>query len=201
MEKSAITDALVAAMAHSDVPMVLSDPHLPDCPMVAANRAFMDLTGYGKEQIVGRNCRLLQGAQTDPGSRARIRACIEVGQGCIEWIVNYRRGGEMFWNLLFISPVRGPDGALLYFFGSQFDITRGLPDEIDDISLGSAHMVPELEHEFHALLAGIAAERSGAADGAATAATHAQALERIVAAAHRLAKISTSLAPGSLAQG
>jgi PAS domain S-box-containing protein len=186
MTASAIREALTTAMLHSSAPMVLSDPHLPDCPMVAANAAFAALTGYGPEDIVGRNCRFLQGPQTDRASARRIRACLEAGQGCIDWIVNYRRDGSMFWNLLFISPVHDRDGSLLFFFGNQLDITLGAPAWLDDVSLGSAHVVPALEREFHALLdeVGVAGQ--------------VQALGRIVAAAHRLAEISTQLAPGTL---
>ena len=68
MTASEIRDALVAAMQHSTAPMVLSDPHLPDTPMIAANAAFAELTGYPIEEIVGRNCRFLQGRRTDPVS-------------------------------------------------------------------------------------------------------------------------------------
>jgi PAS domain S-box-containing protein len=166
--------------------MVLSDPHLPDCPMIVVNQAFARATGYDPLDITGHNCRFLQGPKTDPGARRRIRACLEAGQGCIEWLVNYRRDGSEFWNLLFISPVYGPDGALLFFFGNQLDITKGFPDWLTDVQLGRAHVVPALEAEFHALLQEI------------TLAERVQALERIVAAAHRLAEISVSLAPGTL---
>ena len=96
--------------------------------MVVANRAFAKLTGYPIEEIVGRNCRFLQGGRTDPVSPRRIRACLDAGQGCIEWIVNYRRDGSQFYNLLFISPVRDPGGTVLFFFGNQLDITMGSPD-------------------------------------------------------------------------
>ncbi len=184
---SAIREALRLAMGHSTAPMVLSDPSLPDCPMIEANQAFATLTGYPMGEIVGRNCRFLQGPGTDLASARRIRTCLEAGQGCIDWIVNYRRDGSAFWNLLFISPVHDRDGTLRYFFGNQLDITLGAPAWLDDVTLGGAHVVPELEREFHALLdeVGVAAQ--------------AQRLERIVAAAHRLAEISTQLAPGALA--
>jgi PAS domain S-box-containing protein len=181
-----IGDALRAAMMHSSAPMALSDPHLPDCPLVAVNPAFTTVTGYTAEESLGRNCRFLQGPRTDPDTAPRIRACIEAGQGCIEWIVNYRRDGSEFWNLLFISPVHGPDGALLFFFGNQLDITKGFPDWLVDVQLGRAHVVPALEQEFHALLEEV------------TLAQRVQSLERIVAAAHRLAELSTNLAPGTL---
>ena len=166
--------------------MVLSDPHLPDCPMVAVNRAFAELTGYPVDELVGRNCRFLQGPRTDPLSSLLIRACLDAGSGCIEWIVNHRRDGAPFYNLLFISPVHDLDGTLLYFFGNQLDITRGMPDWLAEVSLGSAHVVPALEHEFHRLLGEV--ELAGKVD----------ALESIVNAAHRLAEISVSLEPGTL---
>ncbi len=199
MDDHAMAEALAAAMAHSGMPMVLSDPRLPDCPMVAVNQAFADLAGAPHDALIGRNCRFLQGANTDPQARQRIRSCLDAGQGCIEWIVNYRRDGAMFWNLLFISPVRGADGALRYFFGSQFDISKGFPEGMDEVSLGRAHVAPELEHEFHALLHEIV-ERTGEAESEVPV-LRAQALERIVTAAHRLAEISTSLAPGSRGGG
>ncbi len=194
MEDSAIAEALTAAIMHSAAPMVLSNPRLADCPMVAMNQAFVDLTGYRREDMLGRNCRFLQGPKTDPDSAPRIRACLDAGQGCIEWIVNYRRDGSVFWNLLFISPVYGGDGTLLYYFGNQLDVTKGFPDWLVDVSFGRAHVVPALEREFHALLREID-ENSGPAGNAAP---RARSLERIVAAAHRLAEISTSLAPGTL---
>ncbi len=186
MTASEIRDALVAAMQHSTAPMVLSDPHLADTPMIAANAAFAELTGYPIEEIVGRNCRFLQGRRTDPVSPPRIRACLDAGQGCIEWIVNYRRDGSHFYNLLFISPVHDEAGDLLFFFGNQLDITMGSPSWLQEIAFGSAHVVPQLEAEFHALLKEI------------SIAARTQGLERIIAAAHRLAEISTKLEPGTL---
>ena len=181
-----IGDALRAAMMHSDAAMVLSDPTLPDCPMIAVNPAFCAVTGYTAEESVGRNCRFLQGARTDPDVAPRIRACLEAAQGCIEWIVNYRKDGKAFWNLLFISPVHDETGALRYFFGNQLDITLGFPDWFVDVGFGRAHVVPALEQEFHTLLREVGvAERV-------------HALDKIVAAAHRLAEITVQLAPGTL---
>ena len=186
MSGAAIRDALTAAMNHSTAPMVLCDPHLTDTPMVAVNQAFAELTGYPIEEIVGRNCRFLQGLRTDPVSPTRIRACLDAGQGCIEWIVNYRRDGSQFYNLLFISPVRDAAGTLQFFFGNQLDITLGSPDWLNEVQFGTAHVVPALEEEFHALLKEV------------SLAAQTQGLERIIAAAHRLAEISTKLEPGTL---
>ena len=186
MDPVAIREALTTAMLNSTAPMVLSDPHQADCPMIVVNQAFADLTGYDPRDITGQNCRFLQGPKTDPSSPRRIRACLDAGQGCIEWIVNYRRDGSEFWNLLFISPVHAEDGSLLFFFGNQLDITKGFPDWLVDVSLGRAHVVPALEREFHALLEEV------------SVAERVQSLERIVSDAPRLAEISTNLAPGTL---
>jgi PAS domain S-box-containing protein len=183
MSASAIRESLVTAMEHSPAPMVLSDPHQHDCPMIAVNKAFTDLCGYDRSELVGLNCRFLQGPNTDPTSRQRIRASLDAQQGCIEWIVNYRRDGSMFWNLLFISPVRDEDGNLLFYFGNQLDITGGTPDWLHEVSLGQAYVVPSLEREFHALLREV------------DVAGRVNALERVIAAAFRLAEISTSLSP------
>ena len=185
MSASSVREALTTAMMHSDEAMVLSDPALPDCPMVAVNPAFCKLSGYTEAEILGKNCRFLQGPKTDAESPSRIRACLDAGQGCIEWIVNYRKDGSVFWNLLFISPVRDADGTLVYFFGNQFDITHGLPDWVEGVGFGRAHVVPDLEREFHALLDEV------------SVADRVRALERVTAAARRLAEISTSLAPGA----
>jgi PAS domain S-box-containing protein len=99
MNPAAIREALTTAMLNSTAPMVLSDPNLPDCPMIVVNQAFANLTGYDPLDITGQNCRFLQGPKTDAGSRRRIRACLEAGTGCIEWIVNYRRDGT--WTTIF----------------------------------------------------------------------------------------------------
>ena len=186
LTKPEIRNALTMAMQHSAAPMVLSDPGLPDTPMVAVNAAFAMLSGYPVEELVGRNCRFLQGPRTDPVSPARIRRCLDAGQGCIEWIVNYRRDGSHFYNLLFISPVHDGAGNLVFFFGNQLDITMGSPTWVNEVPFGSAHVVPALEEEFHALLKGV------------SNASKTQGLERIVAAAHRLAEISVKLEPGTL---
>lgn len=186
MTPTAIREALAAAMQHSTEPMVLSDPHQPDMPMVVANQAFATLTGYPVNEIVGRNCRFLQGPATNKTASPRIRASLDAGQGCIEWIVNYRRDGSQFYNLLFISPIRDAAGNLLFFFGNQLDITSGSPDWMNEVSFGTAHQDPALEHEFHALLHQV------------DTATRTKSLEGIVNAAHRLAEISTRLQPGTL---
>ncbi len=191
-EPNAITRALLATIRHSTEPMVVTDPRLPDHPMIALNPAFEALTGYAEAEIVGRNCRLLQGDGTDPETPRRIRRCIAERRGCIEWIVNYRRDGSKFWNLLFISPVFAADGTLLHFFGNQRNITRGPPADLPEFTLGKMEMPMQGQAEFHALMLGILDEKR---DERQDEAARARALERIVETARRLNEVTTRLAP------
>ncbi len=189
-EQDRMKAALLAAIDNSTEPMVLSDARLPDMPMVAVNSAFEALSGYPRVELVGRNCRFLQGGGTDLATRARIGRCVRAGEGCIEWIVNYRKNGVAFWNLLFISPVFD-DGDLRYFLGNQLDITGGLPVWLGEVTFGRAHMSPDIQAEFNDLLRDIL----GSADTMLTNAG--SALQGIIGSARRLAELSTQLEPGT----
>lgn len=189
-EPHPITRALLSVIMHSTEPMAVTDPRLPDHPLVAVNPAFEALTGYAAAEVVGRNCRLLQGEGTDPDTPRRIGRCLAEQRGCIEWIVNHRRDGSPFWNLLFISPVFAPDGTLLHFFGNQRDITHGPPPGLREYVLGKADMPLEGQAEFHALLLGILDEPAGEEQDEAA---RARVLERSVEAARRLNEVTTRL--------
>jgi PAS domain S-box-containing protein len=93
------------------MPMIVTDPALPDNPVVFANDAFCRLTGYARAEIVGRNCRFLQGPGTDPQAIARIRAAVAAGQALEIELCNYRKTGEPFWNRLMMAPVRDETGC------------------------------------------------------------------------------------------
>lgn len=111
------------AMAQTRMAVCLADPAQQDTPIVFANRAFRALTGYDEEEIVGRNCRFLQGPDTDPATVAKIRDAITNEDVVIVEVLNYRKDGTPFWNALHLGPIYREDGALLYFFGSQWDVT------------------------------------------------------------------------------
>jgi PAS domain S-box-containing protein len=104
--------------------MIATTPVLPDNPIIFANSAFLDLTGYPHQEVLGRNCRFLQGPETDPGAVAEIRRAITAGVEITIEILNYRRDGSRFWNELYISPIRDPQGRIRHFFASQVDMTR-----------------------------------------------------------------------------
>jgi PAS domain S-box-containing protein len=114
----------LVAVERTRMPMVVSDPRQPDNPIVLANRAFLDLTGYDADEVIGRNCRFLQGPDTAAEDVDAIRANLadERHHFDIE-LLNYRKDGTAFWNQLSVSPVHAQDGTLLYHFASQKDVT------------------------------------------------------------------------------
>jgi PAS domain S-box-containing protein len=93
-------------------------------PLVFVNDAFEHLTGYERSQIIGQNCRILQGAESDPAAIGQIRAALAARQPVAVEVINYRKDGSSFWNVVHISPVFDAAGRLVYFFGSQLDVTR-----------------------------------------------------------------------------
>ncbi|WP_242122097.1 PAS domain-containing protein [Sphingomonas lacusdianchii] len=113
-----------AAIEMTRMPMILTDPNQPDNPITFANKAFLDLTGYEEDEVLGRNCRFLQGAQTDRHAVAELRDAVEAHQAIALELLNYRRDGTPFWNAVFIGPVYDTEGTLRYFFASQLDVTR-----------------------------------------------------------------------------
>jgi PAS domain S-box-containing protein len=113
-----------AAIEMTRMPMILTDPGQDDNPIVFANKAFLDLTGYEEAEVQGRNCRFLQGAQTDRRTVAELRDAVAAKQSIAVEILNYRRDGSSFWNAVFIGPVYDVSGKLLYFFASQLDVSR-----------------------------------------------------------------------------
>ena len=116
-------DPFAAAIRATRMPMLITDPRQFDNPIVYANDAFLRLTGYEREDVFGRNCRFLQGADTDPQAVAQIRDAIATRSDIAVDILNYKRDGTPFWNALFVSPVSNEDGELQFFFASQLDVT------------------------------------------------------------------------------
>ena len=113
-----------AALQMTRMPMIITDPRQQDNPIVFANKAFLDLTGYEEEEIFGRNCRFLQGPDTDPSDVRELREAVATREAISLELLNYRRDGSPFWNAVFIAPVYDEDGELIYFFASQLDVTR-----------------------------------------------------------------------------
>ncbi|MFH6785064.1 MULTISPECIES: PAS domain-containing protein [Methylobacterium] len=116
-------DPFSSAVRATRMPMLITDPRQADNPIVFANAAFARLTGYDRGGIIGRNCRFLQGPETDRAEVLRLRRAIESRVPIELDLLNYKKDGSTFWNRLLVSPVFGEDGQLTYFFASQFDVT------------------------------------------------------------------------------
>lgn len=117
------TDPFAAAVRATRMPTIITDPRQRDNPVVFANDAFCRLTGYQREEILGHNCRFLQGPETDMATVARIGAALKAAEPIEVDIRNYRKDGELFWNRLLLAPVHDAAGNLAYFFASQVDVT------------------------------------------------------------------------------
>jgi PAS domain S-box-containing protein len=112
---------LSAMIQSSAVAAVISDPRLPDNPIVDCNQAFVDLTGYSRDEIIGRNCRFLSGEGTEPGLTESLRVAIRDERPIMVEILNYKKDG---------APIFGDSGALEYFLGSQVEV----PDDVASAS-------------------------------------------------------------------
>ncbi|AYE87531.1 PAS domain-containing protein [Sulfitobacter sp. D7] len=117
-------DVLGKVVRYARLPLCITDPTLPDNPIVYVNEAFTDLTGYRLEEIVGQNCRFLQGPDTTRESIDAVRNILLGRRVDTVEIVNYRKDGSRFLNALQLGPINDEDGNLIYFFGSQLDVSE-----------------------------------------------------------------------------
>nr|AML78717.1 putative LOV domain-containing protein [Elaeocarpus sylvestris] len=135
-----ITSSLNISLGRIKQSFVLTDPHLPDMPIVYASDAFLKLTGYDRHEVLGCNCRFLNGLDTDSATLDQIKESIQTEQACTVRILNYRKDKSSFWNLLHISPVRNASGKIAYFVGVQIEEgsrnqdRRGLSPEMRQLS-------------------------------------------------------------------
>ena len=104
--------------------VTLTDPDMEDAPIVYANKAFEDMCGYPKNEIVGRNCRFLQGQDRDQPEIDKLRAAIKKGEAIEVTLRNYRKNGELFYNRLDVKPLLDDRGNIVYYLGVQYDVTN-----------------------------------------------------------------------------
>ena len=111
--------------------IAISDPHQPDNPLVFVNRAFETLTGYGRKEVIGRNCRFLQTPQTDPRELERLRRGIEARDTIVVELENARKDGTRFVNSLHVGPIYDEGGRLTHHYGSQWDVTELIDSRLE----------------------------------------------------------------------
>ena len=135
-----VTESMVREITGTGMPLMrelvgglaevfcLADPSIKDCPIVYASEEFYRTTRYSRDDVLGRNCRFLQGPKTDRPTIDRLSAAIKSGQESCETVLNYRRDGSSFMNLLLTAPLYDNRGSVRYFIGAQIDVS-GLVDE------------------------------------------------------------------------
>ena len=112
------------AMDEAQVGICICDVREPNEPLVYVNDGFERVTGYDTEELLGRNCRMLQGERTDPATTRRFRAAIDAEEPVVAELVNYRRDGTPFWNRVHLAPVDDETGAVTHYVGFQQDVTE-----------------------------------------------------------------------------
>ncbi|OMQ14880.1 histidine kinase, partial [Modestobacter sp. VKM Ac-2676] len=136
------------AVVATDIAFTITDPRRPDDPLVWVNPSFSRITGYAYDESVGRNCRFLQGAATDPQRVAEVRAALQAHQPVTTTLLNYRKDGTAFWNQLSITPVFDGEGELVSFVGVQTDVTERVRVEDDRTAAFAAERAARHEAEI-----------------------------------------------------
>lgn len=115
---------LAIAMESTNSGIIITDFQKPDNPIIFCNHAFEKLTGYTKAEIIGQNCRFLQGEDTDKEVLLHLRNSIKNGEPVLVELKNYHKNGQFFWNELSIAAVRNEEGNITHFVGIQNDISK-----------------------------------------------------------------------------
>jgi len=123
---------LMMALQAAQQNFAVSDPSLPDNPIVYASQGFLELTGYSMSQVVGRNCRFLQGPATDPKAVDRIRKCVADGIDASVCLLNYKADGTPFWNQFFVASLHDADGSIVNYVGVQCEVNEVPIEEIKE---------------------------------------------------------------------
>ncbi|KAG7011841.1 Phototropin-2 [Cucurbita argyrosperma subsp. argyrosperma] len=129
----------------SSLTYVISDATKPDCPIVFASDRFLVMTGYTLEELIGRNCRFLQGPETDKNEVAKIRDAIGKGNSYCGKLLNYKKNGTPFWNLLTVGPVKDSHGNIIKFIGMQVEIGKNTEEK--EKSMRSSMSMTEVQAE------------------------------------------------------
>ncbi|XP_052882749.1 phototropin-1 isoform X2 [Gossypium arboreum] len=119
-----VSEDLKDALSTFQQTFVVSDATKPDYPILYASAGFFRMTGYTSKEVIGRNCRFLQGAGTDPEDVAKIREALQAGRNYCGRLLNYKKDGKPFWNLLTIAPIKDENGKVLKFIGMQVEVSK-----------------------------------------------------------------------------
>nr|AML77943.1 putative LOV domain-containing protein [Tropaeolum peregrinum] len=119
-----VSQELKAALGSLQQTFVVSDATKPECPIMYASSGFFSMTGYSSNEVVGRNCRFLQGEETDMNEVAKIRDAVKNGRSYCGRLLNYKKDGTPFWNLLTVTPIKDDQGNTIKFIGMQVEVSK-----------------------------------------------------------------------------
>lgn len=139
------------AFERTRMPMVIADASIADSPIVLANEAFLNLTGYTADEVIGKNCRFLQGPGTSREAIQGVRTALAQGREVDVELLNYRKDGSAFWNQLHISPIRDDSGTVIYYFASQIDVTEFR--RIERLEESEHRLLKEVDHRSKNVMA------------------------------------------------
>ena len=120
---------LMSALSGSQQNFAISDPSLPDNPIVYVSQGFLDLTGYTLDQVLGRNCRFLQGPGTDQSAVDIIRKGVREGVDTSVCLLNYKADGTPFWNQFFVAALRDAENNVVNFVGVQCEVSKAVVEK------------------------------------------------------------------------
>jgi PAS domain S-box-containing protein len=124
------TKLVIAAMSASTSGVVIMDYQHEDNPIIYCNPAFEEITGFTQEEILGKNCRFLQAENREQIGRHKLQEALKAGTECYVEIANYRKDGTMFYNELYVAPIKNGEGKVTHYIGIQNDVTTRKQKEI-----------------------------------------------------------------------
>jgi PAS domain S-box-containing protein len=139
---------------NSPIPALVTDPNLPDNPIIEVNHAFLTLTGYEREEVIGSNCRFLAGPGTEAWASAKLAAAVRERRPTLVELLNYRKDGTPFRNAVMAVPLFDDSGVIRYFLGSQTEIpdTQGAETTAAESAAFARARVETLTERQHDIL-------------------------------------------------
>ena len=149
-------ESLAKMIENTSVPFIVSNPRIHDNPIIMCNKAFVELTGYNKQEILGRNCRFLSGKDANPQHTQLIVNAVRNHEPVLVEILNYKKDGTPFQNALMIAPIFDDDGELAYFLGSQMELTKVNSLTLSKKRKAALHLVNSLSPQQKRVLTKVA---------------------------------------------